>query len=569
MNATEQSSEQTNEPTKEMDTERISDQTAQEQPKDMDLNSESAPTQDEEEVPVDLDSKHYSKQDEEEDASKQNEEEEDIPEAKFKTFDKVFARDNDGLMYEAVIRRSLFGPSYQQQVQVGMASSAEEVENMVQQSFGENSWHYFVHFNGWNVRFDRWIAACGIKDINDETKAYADLLLQEHKILRKSMTRKQSGKNFVRAVEFLREWRKKIDVINLQHRVGEAKETASPKRPSKRSDEWTKVAVQKELQVRRKGLTKKRTPDEASTIVLPFTLKKVLVEQWEIMSQCQMVSRVPATTSVRQALNHYLESKGVTTDPLNAKATPKGSESSATSNKEPEPDKGEIATDPTPPVDASIKSSLSPDNQVETENIDTTSSQEEKNSMPTLLKRASTNSTLSSDEANPEHNDLKSSRDQEWIDMADGIALLFDEALPSRLLYEEERPQLRVLDSSPEFSELRYSELYGCEHLLRLFVRLPPLLADAMPEEEARRPIIAKVNDLVRFIHKNQGTLLTQTYRKLNELERETPKSSKARKRKNEQLKLPTEQPAKMGNEFDDQETQRLMKGFEARKRKK
>lgn len=70
-----------------------------------------------------------------------------------------------------------------------------------------------------------------------------------------------------------------------------------------------------------------------------------------------------------------------------------------------------------------------------------------------------------------------------------------------------------------EYAEMRYSELYGCEHLLRLFIRLPALLSDSIPEEAIKRPLIAKVNDFVRFVHKNQGIILTQTYRKLNELE--------------------------------------------------
>jgi hypothetical protein len=107
---------------------------------------------------------------------------------------------------------------------------------------------------------------------------------------------------------------------------------------------------------------------------------------------------------------------------------------------------------------------------------------------------------------------------QGWIDMANGIAMLFDEALQDRLLYQEEVPQLRVLDSIPAYSMTRYSEIYGCEHLLRLFVRLPGMLSDVLTDAETR-PILAKVNDLLRFLNKNQPTLFVQSCRKLNELE--------------------------------------------------
>ena len=143
--------------------------------------------------------------------------------------------------------------------------------------------------------------------------------------------------------------------------------------------------------------------------------------------------------------------------------------------------------------------------------------------------------------------DAKNRLDREWMDVADGIALMVDEALAKKLLYQEELAQVQVLDALPEFADKLYSEIFGCEHLLRLFVRLPPLLADSIPEDEAR-PIIAKVNDFIRFIYKNQTTLLSQSYRKLNEAERKAQHkmfkiADRKRKRLEESKVLPAFAP--------------------------
>jgi hypothetical protein len=44
-------------------------------------------------------------------------------------------------------------------------------------------------------------------------------------------------------------------------------------------------------------------------------------------------------------------------------------------------------------------------------------------------------------------------------------------------------------------------------------------LDDSLPEQDEARPIVAKINDFIRFLHKNQATLLSPTYRRWNESE--------------------------------------------------
>ncbi|CAA7035860.1 unnamed protein product [Microthlaspi erraticum] len=85
-----------------------------------------------------------------------------------------------------------------------------------------------------------------------------------------------------------------------------------------------------------------------------------------------------------------------------------------------------------------------------------------------------------------------------------GIRCYFDKALPVMLLYKKERRQYEeavVDDISP-------STVYGAEHLLRLFVKLPELFAYVNMEEETWSHMQQTLLDFLKFIQKNQSTFL-------------------------------------------------------------
>ncbi|CAL2267614.1 unnamed protein product [Prunus armeniaca] len=89
-----------------------------------------------------------------------------------------------------------------------------------------------------------------------------------------------------------------------------------------------------------------------------------------------------------------------------------------------------------------------------------------------------------------------------------GIRCYFDKALPVMLLYKKERKQYQetVLgDVSP-------STIYGAEHLLRLFVKLPELLAYVNIEEETQTRLQQKLLDFLKFLQKNQSTFFLSAY---------------------------------------------------------
>ena len=101
---------------------------------------------------------------------------------------------------------------------------------------------------------------------------------------------------------------------------------------------------------------------------------------------------------------------------------------------------------------------------------------------------------------------------REWKEMVDGICLFFDQALSKRLLFRHEMPQCLIVE---ETHEKRYCEIYPCEFLIRMCIKLPDVLEDAksIPEEEKSR-ILFKIGDLLRFLNRHQDEYFLQRYRK-------------------------------------------------------
>lgn len=93
-------------------------------------------------------------------------------------------------------------------------------------------------------------------------------------------------------------------------------------------------------------------------------------------------------------------------------------------------------------------------------------------------------------------------------EILNGLRCYFDKALAVILLYKKEREQYHdaVADNvSP-------STVYGAEHLLRLFVKLPELLAYVNIEEETLLRLQQKLLDFLKFLQKNQATFFLSTY---------------------------------------------------------
>ena len=375
---------------------------------------------------------------------------------KFQFRQRVYAKDQEtGLLYEGIVRRATYGVQHQRQIKLTSAISEDELAACLEQE-NDPTWWYFIHYSGWNVNWDRWVEQRDLYEPNESTKLFAKRLHDEVKNIKAELRGKGSSKPAAARVAV--ELERRMAVMEREHRMEERRRelSAQGKVMGKAEEEdllstttktharskWNKANLEKEIELRRRHLQGKRSQSSAELLVLPFALKKILVEEWELITQSNMFATVPAAVSVRQALNMYLASK------LEAMWSPH--------------DKKEVY----PPK-----------------------------SDPAL--------TMSKEE-------------KEWHEMVDGICLFFDQALPERLLYQPERIQHEFL--LDEMGTKRFSDVYGSEFLLRLFLRLPAILVGELSESESRS-ILAKLNDLVRFLQKHQTVIFAQSYRRLNESE--------------------------------------------------
>jgi mortality factor 4-like protein 1 len=301
--------------------------------------------------------------------------------------------------------------------------------------------------------------------VTESTKRLAKRALEEIKAIKERV----KGNNSVKmAVEFA----KIMALLERQHRMEERGEALAkqgivsndeveheqnvtddngtdngPSKPTKQT-KWTKAHFTNELKLRERQLQGRRRQAHSDLLILPLALKKVMVEEWEIITQCGMIPILPAKVTVSDAMKQYLASK-----------------------------------------------------------------------LEVLEKKGDT--------TKKDHESLEAK--QEWHDMVDGILLFFDQGVPDRLLYLQELKQYEKLDKD----EKRHCELYGCEFLLRMFVRLPCLLMEVLSEAQSRT-ILSKINDLVRYLLKHQDRIFLQLYQKRPEEEVPT------KKRKVGEMKVPT-----------------------------
>ncbi|XP_020533715.1 protein MRG2 isoform X3 [Jatropha curcas] len=101
------------------------------------------------------------------------------------------------------------------------------------------------------------------------------------------------------------------------------------------------------------------------------------------------------------------------------------------------------------------------------------------------------------------------------VEITKGLCCYFNKALPVMLLYKSEREQYADAikdDVSP-------STIYGAEHLLRLFVKLPELLGYANIEEDTLMELQQRLVDFLKFLQKNQSTFFLSTYHVLEDTE--------------------------------------------------
>ncbi|XAO25062.1 hypothetical protein I312_103871 [Cryptococcus bacillisporus CA1280] len=91
-----------------------------------------------------------------------------------------------------------------------------------------------------------------------------------------------------------------------------------------------------------------------------------------------------------------------------------------------------------------------------------------------------------------------------------GITLYFDKALGNNLLYRFERAQ--YVEQKRQNPEKPMSEIYGAEHLLRLFVNFGPFIAYTNIDTESLNILRDYINDIMQWMIKEQKRLFMKEY---------------------------------------------------------
>ena len=102
---------------------------------------------------------------------------------------------------------------------------------------------------------------------------------------------------------------------------------------------------------------------------------------------------------------------------------------------------------------------------------------------------------------------------QAVCEMMRGLTDYFNQALPVTLLYKVERPQFSKLQSM--YKDLPSAEIYGVQHLCRLFVKLPQLLNPEQLDDMTRIALKMHIEGIMAFIleHGNKYFINTKFIR--------------------------------------------------------
>uniref|UniRef100_A0A182VRJ9 Mortality factor 4-like protein 1 n=1 Tax=Anopheles minimus TaxID=112268 RepID=A0A182VRJ9_9DIPT len=95
-------------------------------------------------------------------------------------------------------------------------------------------------------------------------------------------------------------------------------------------------------------------------------------------------------------------------------------------------------------------------------------------------------------------------------DIGNGIVEYFNVMLGSQLLYKFERPQYAEMIQA--HAGVPMAKIYGSVHLLRLFVKLGPMLAFTSLDEKSIQSSLGHVQDFLKYLVKNSSTLFNMQH---------------------------------------------------------
>lgn len=99
-----------------------------------------------------------------------------------------------------------------------------------------------------------------------------------------------------------------------------------------------------------------------------------------------------------------------------------------------------------------------------------------------------------------------------YKELFDGLCLFFDKSLPSILLYRHERQQFQTISQKlqADGKKLIPSLIYGSEHLLRLFSRLPKFLSHLFIPTTEMNQISHKLSEFLKWLSNGKRSELNE-----------------------------------------------------------
>ena len=104
----------------------------------------------------------------------------------------------------------------------------------------------------------------------------------------------------------------------------------------------------------------------------------------------------------------------------------------------------------------------------------------------------------------------RTSHERIYGEVVEGVRAYFNQALPTILLYKYERRQYRELKEAHKSTHP--CDYYGAEHLLRLFVKFPELLARCQMQREHMTVLVSKLGELLKFMVQQKAKYLSGEY---------------------------------------------------------
>ncbi|KAA0154003.1 hypothetical protein FNF29_02627 [Cafeteria roenbergensis] len=226
----------------------------------------------------------------------------------------------------------------------------------------------------------------------------------------------------------------------------------------------------------------------AVSVALPFALRKLLVDDWEFVTKRSCLVRIPKRAAgVAPVLPapHSSSAAEASEDSAAVRAAKRARRSDSPASGDAAGDSGtsSSATAASPAPGAACP-------------------------VPTLTVEDILHEFMRASAARGVDADVRG--DEEVVE---ALKLYFDRSCAAFLLYRFERLQLQqYLDSRPGSDERVLCQVYGAEHMLRLFVKLPLLLSHANLSPTDAAALASRLQRVVDWLDANRERYFTSDY---------------------------------------------------------